>query len=285
MPGLNLSGTANTDDYNVGRGRAYFATLDANGIPKGYRFLGNAPEMNVSVEAETLTHQSSTGGLRVTDKEVVISQTATLAVTLDEINFENVALFFSGSTASFDNSQAAAATPVDGTGNLVVDAVGRWYDIYQTAAGLPTSDSSGDRMYDIGTVTIAGAVEGVDFDVDHVMGRVFVRASTSVLTVGVSPFDLDVAQNSGADVAVDEVRALTQSAVVGAFKFIGENPAAGDRMVEMQFHKISLKAEGDFALISDEFTALALTGVAERNEAAGGASSPTLTIRYPDQAA
>lgn len=279
MPGLNLTGQAETKDYNVGRGKVYAAELDANSIPKGYRFLGNAPEMNVSVETETLEHQSSTGGLKVTDKEVVISQKATCALTLDELNFQNMALFFSGETASHDNT--AATSILTGSSNLVVDAQGRWYDIYQTATGVPTSDSSGDRLYDCGAITITGSVLGTDFEVDLQMGRIFIITGGN-LTVG--SHDLDVAANAGADTSIDEVRALTTSTVVVALKYVSENPANADAQTEFQFHQIGLKAEGDFALISDEYTTMSLTGVAERNVTAGGTVSPTLTIRYPDAA-
>ena len=67
--------------------------------------------------------------------------------------------------------------------------------------------------------------------------------------------------------------------VKGALKFISENPAAGDHQYEFQFHQVSLKAEGDFGLISDEFTTMGFTAIAERNETAGGTASPTLTVR------
>jgi hypothetical protein len=280
MPGLNTTGQANTDDYNVGRGKVYLATLDSNGIPQGYRFLGNAPEFNISMEAETLTHQSSTGGLKVTDKEVLISQTVNLSLTLDEINFQNMALFFSGATASYANSGAVAG--VVGVANLLVSEQGRWYDLYKSVGGAPTSNSNDDRIYDIGALTVEGgtAVEGTDYEVDLVMGRIFVIEGSSVLAVSVTPYDVVVAAQGNADAAVAEVRALTQSSVTGALKFVSENPAAGDKQTEFQFHSVSLKAEGDFGLISDEFTTMGLTGVAESNVTAGGASSPTLTIRY-----
>ncbi len=285
MPGLNPLGTANTDDYNVGRGKVYFAPLDANGIPQGYRFLGNAPEFSISMETETLEHQSSTGGLKVTDKEVVISQKVNLSVSLDEVNFDNMALFFSGSGTTFDNSTAAAATPVTGSDNLVVDEQGRWFDLY-ASNGAVTTGSSGQRIYDIGAVTVTGgasgttpAVEGTDYEIDLKMGRIFVIDGSTVLDTANSPHNISIAQNSSADTSVDEVRALTQTAVKGALKFISENPASDDHQTEFQFHQVSLKAEGDFGLISDEFTTMGLTGVAERNETAGGSNSPTLTVR------
>ncbi len=250
MPGSNPTGKANTDDYNVGRGKVYFASLDANGIPNGYRFLGNAPEFSLSVETETLEHQSSTGGLRVTDREVVISQQVNLSLTLDELNFEDVSLFFSGTATTFDNSTASAATPVDGTDNLVVTEQGRWYDLYTNAGGKPTTDSSGSRIYDIGGVTVTGgasgtdpATLGTDYEIDAKMGRIFIVDGSTVLDVANSPHSIDIAQNVGAVSTVDEVRALTQTAVKGALKFISENPANEDFQTEYQFHQVSLVAE------------------------------------------
>lgn len=286
MAGSNPTGKASTSDYNVGRGKVYFASLDANGVPKGYRFLGNAPEFNISMETETLEHQASTGGLKVVDKEVVISQKVNLSLTLDEINFENMALFFSGTATTFDNSAASSSTPVTGVGNLVVDEQGRWFDLYTTGTGAPTTDSSGVRIYDIGTVTVTGgasgtdtAVENTDYELDSVMGRIFVIDGSTVLDVANSPHNISIAQNVGAQSSVDEVQALTQTAVKGALKFISENPTDSDHQSEFQFHQVSLKAEGDFGLISDEFTTMGLTGVAERNATGGDTGSPTLTIR------
>ena len=83
MPGVNTTGVPNTNDYNLGRGIVYFSLLDTNGLPTGgYRDLGNAPEFNVSFETETLEHQASRLGLKVTDKEVVISQKCKLSQML-----------------------------------------------------------------------------------------------------------------------------------------------------------------------------------------------------------
>lgn len=273
MAGLNPAGIANTDDYNIGRGKIYFASLDANDVPQDYRFLGNAPEFNITVETETQEHQASTSGLQVTDKEVVISQKVTLNVSLDEINFENLALFLSGATGSHTNS--AATTGVTGSNNLTVVEQGRWYDLYSGTGGAPTTNPHGTRIYDIGTVTIAGSVEGTDFDVDLKMGRIFVIDGGN-LTAG--DHSVNIAANGSADTAVDEVKALTTTSVSGALKFISENPANSDVQTEYQFHKVALKAEGDFSLIGDEFSQMTLTGVAER-AANADTDSPTLTIR------
>lgn len=270
MPGLNTTGKPNTEDYNLGRGICYFAPL-VNSLPGAYRDLGNAPEFNISIENETVEHTSSRAGLRSVDKEVTISQKITLSITIDELNFENLALFFSGSTATFSNAVAIAGF----SEHQMVTGVelGRWYDIV---------DSNGVRVYNItaGNLTVEdGAttlVEDTDYEVDETMGRIFFLSTATNTSAGQ---DIDVTLSANASAGtVDEVRALTQSATTGALKFISINPAAGDRKTEYQFHQVSLKATGDFALIGDEFTTMQLEGTAEKNETADS-DSPTMTSR------
>lgn len=269
MPGLNTTGKPNTEDYNLGRGIVYFSNL-SGGLPTDYRDLGNAPEFNISIEVETVEHQSSRQGLRVVDKEVVISQSINLTVTIDELNFENLALFFSGSTGTHTNVSVAGFAEHQ----MITGAVqGRWYDIV---------DSNGNRAYDVQASDLTveegatAAVLNTDYELDSEMGRIFIISGSTVLTAG-SDVDVTLAANASAR-AVTEVRSLTQSAVTGALKFVSINPSASDAQTEYQFHQVSLKAEGDFSLIGDEFTTMQLTGVAERNETAD-ADSPTLTVR------
>lgn len=283
MPGLNPAGTANTDDYNLGRGKVSLASLDADDHPIEYRDLGNASEFNISIETEKLEHQSSREGLKTIDKEVVVSQKMSLSVTLDEINFENMALFFSGESGSRSNSQAA--TGITGSGNITVVTQGRWLDLYVAADGKPTTDPQGSRIYDIGTVTIVegggtALIEGTDFTVDQIMGRIFVINGGNLIA---GSYDLDIAANASAASVVETVKALTSSQVEGALKFISENPASSNAQSEYQFHKVSLAAEGDFSLIGDDWTTMQLTGTAESNENADP-DSPYCTITSHENA-
>lgn len=289
MPGFNATGTPNTKDYNLGRGTVYFAAFPTGSATgrsdAGYRDLGNCPEFNISVDVETLEHQSSQEGLKVTDKEFVISQKVNLSLSLDEINFENGALFFSGTagdgtylnTPAISGIEAAAATGISlvSTANFTA---GRWYDI---------ADASGNRAYDIlaanlrlNAVATAGTdyVQVTDYTVDEKMGRVFIPSVGAIATANAEVF-MELAPDGGA-VAADEISALAVSSVSGSLKFISENPTASDHQTEYEFHQVSLKADGDFSLIGDEFTTMQLTGVAERNTlfTALGASK-TLTIR------
>lgn len=277
MPGFNTSGKPQTDDYNLGRGKFYFSLLNSSGLPNEWRDLGNAPEFTITVETEKLKHQSSREGLKLTDKEVVVTQEIQLSVSLDELNFENLALFFSGETSSRFNQGGSAIT---GNSNITVTKQGVWLDLYEGAAGQPTSDILSKRIYDIGVVTIDPAgggsalVENTDFEVDSELGRIFVIEGGDMVA---GSYDLDLALNASAADTVHTVKALTQSAVEGALKFVGENPADADRWVEYNFHKVALSAEGDLAGISDEWGTVTLTGTAGKNVAADP-DSPYLTL-------
>lgn len=280
MPGPNTTGLPNTDDYNLGRGIVYFAAINAaNGRPISWRDMGNAPDFTIQIEKETLEHQSSRQGLRVVDKEVVVSQKVSFSFGLDEVNHENLADFFSGEKATHTNVAIAgfAEYVMVANGNL---ALGRWYDIV---------NSSGNRAYDVDSAdlvvkTNAGSpvtlVEGTDYTVDNTMGRIFTLSASAALATAITGgFGLRVAVTADANAStINEVRALTKSAIAGALKFIGDNPAANGVKTEYQFHQVTLKAEGDFALIGDDWTKMTFTGAAERNTL-GSPNSPTLTVR------
>lgn len=280
MAGLNTTGRPRTSDYSLGRGKVYFAELE-NSVPKAYRDLGNCPEFSINVESETLEHASSQQGLKVVDKEVIISQKVNLSLTLDELNFENLALFFSGSAAvNTDPAGISTRTLVysaDGLDALSdAEVKGRWFDLY---------DSAGERVYNITldvdqntttASTIDGKTAGVDYEMDLTMGRIFFYEAASGLAFTAGEIAIWVATSAA---QVDEVKALTTTNVSGSIKFIAENPADSDAQTEYTFWSVSLKAEGDLSLIGDEFSTMQLTGVAEANTVAGGADSPTLTIR------
>lgn len=280
MPGPNTTGTPNTSDYSLGRGIVYFALIAAStGRPISWRDMGNAPDFTIQVEKETLEHLSSRQGLKNVDKEVVVSQKVSFSFGLDEVNHENLADFFSGEKAVHTNPAIAgfAEYVMVADGDL---AKGRWYDIV---------NSSGARAYDVDTADLVvktnevapvTLVVGTDYTVDNTMGRIFILSTSAAVQTAITAVKglrCSVTADAQASV-VNEVRALTKSSVAGALKFIGVNPAASDVQTEFTFHQVTLKAEGDFSLIGDDWTKMTFTGAAERN-ALGSPTSPTLTVR------
>lgn len=279
MAGPNTTGVPKTEDYLLGRGAIYFSSIvTATGLPdaNGFRHLGNAPEMAVAMEVETLEHQSSLEGLKVVDKEVVISQKANVTFALDEVSHENLALFFSGSQAAHTNVAVAGFAKYEmisaASGGVTL---GRWYEIV---------NSSGERAYDVeaGDVVLNNGdddtllVLDTDYTLDLDMGMIFLLSTATNIAEGEA---LDVTLTAEATAkAVNEVRGLTSTNVIGALKFVGINPANNDKKEEWQFHKVQLKADGDFSLISDEFTQMGFTAAAERNTLAD-ADAPIVRIR------
>jgi len=278
MPGVSTTGQPSTRNYLLGRGAVYFASLESNGLPLYYRHLGNAPAFNMTNETETLEHQASLSGLKVVDKEAILSQKVSVSFTLDEImNFANLADFFSGTTGSFNNQEAQDGVTdetqiADGVGNI--QAL-KWYDMIGSAGG---------RLYDVGAVTLKTTedtpitlVKGTDYEEDLITGRFFLHNSPAIQTALAANkgIELTTAAN-GSAVDPDTVEALSQTSVVGALKFISENAADNDVKTEYLFHKISLKSEGDLGAISDEFAEMGFTAAAEKN-----INDQTLTITYP----
>jgi len=277
--GLNTTGLPDTSLYNLGRGRLYAAILDSTtGLPgdDGWRDLGNAPEFNTSLDTETLKHQSSRIGLKVTDKEVVISQEVSVSFQLDELSAQNLALFLSGTaTAGTVNPTVAGfALTVFCTVAPDFSAIGgRWYNIL-SPAGVQAVDllpANVTITTDTGGTPVV-LVLGTDYDLDAKNGRVFIRAAASV-TAGLD-IAVTVAATAAAAATFDEVEALTGTNPAMALLFIGVNPADNDKETAYTFHQLSLKSEGDLAGIGDEWTVMGYTATAEANVA-----GKTLTIK------
>lgn len=281
MPGPNTLGTPNTDDYNLGRGRIFVVGLSAAGLPVGgWRHVGNAPSFNITSEIETLQHFSSMSGLKNLDLEVVLQDVRGLNFELEEANHENLEMFFSGEKATVTNSAVAGFTEYQ----MVPDGellAGRWYDVM---------NSSRVRAYDLDATkivvkTAAGSpvtlTQGTDYifgDDGLLTGRIFIMDTAPIQTAITAGDGLRVVLTADAGArTVNEVRALTRSTVEVALKFIAENAVDGS-ISEYEFHKVKLKAAGDFALISDDWQNQPFEGKCETN-ATKSPDSPVLSIR------
>lgn len=273
-------------DYLLGRGELFFAdSLDADGRPKSFRTLGHAEAFTVTVEAETLEHFSKLSGLSVKDREVVLQQSMNLACQLTEIDVDNLALFLSGETSDTVEAGSSILTAANDD-NVIVDAdgLGKWYDLFDVQAPSaypPLPADSAERTYRVSAVTVNDTtkatqyVEGTDYDVDYELGRIFIRADGAITDS--QPLCVDFTY---AALTISEVRALTKTRVEGVLKFISRNAnqTGNGSQVEYTFHRVTLSADGDFALIGEEYATLNLSGAAETNETVSP-NSPTLTIR------
>jgi hypothetical protein len=275
MPGPNTLGTPNTDDYNLGRGIIYFAVLDpTTDAPLYWRDMGNAPAFTISADSETLQHFSSREGLKTLDREVTLQRTLNLSFTLDEWNDENLAALFSATQTEPTNGSVAGFTEYE----MVApgDALGgRWYDVV---------NSSGVRCYDVDSAklvikTTAGSpvtlVEDTDYTMDNEMGRFFlISTAARIITMVTAGEGLDVTLTAKAGASdIYKIASLAETEINGAIKFISSNAADDGSRREFTIHKVSLKADGDVAMIGDDWGEMPFTAAAEQN-----ADGDTMTI-------
>lgn len=276
----NTTGRSDSKTYAIGRGILYAASINVvTGLPGPYRDLGNSPNFSITIAAESLTHTSSREGLATIDAEVTLSQNASLGFTLEETNDENLAYFFSGEVASHTNVAVAGFS----VHTMVADGqlqLGRHYDI---------RNASGNRAYGVDpsrlTVTTnegtpVALVKDVDYELRADMGTLFTIATSAKLITSIGANKgLRVTLTADASAKnVDEVKALTKTSVLVALKFISINARDDSQVSEYQFHQITLSAEGDLAMISNDWRGMGFKATSQKN-ALADPDSPTLTIR------
>lgn len=237
--------------YVLGRGKVFFdrfaanATIDAATVGEGERYLGNTPEFSTSSSSEDLDHFSSEGGIKVKDDSVQLSLDRTGAFTCDNIDKENLALYFLGLASTL--TQASAA----GVLQTFVVKKDRFYQLGQSAA-LP----QGQRNV---TVTAVGSGAGfttphtvlTDFQVDEGLGRVYIPATSTI------PDDTLI-QVTYSVAAVTMERIISKSdSIYGAIHFVADNPKGKNRDYLLPYVKLS--PDGDYNLKGDDWQQMGFT--------------------------
>jgi hypothetical protein len=152
------------NEYKLGRGKIYFSRFKpGTQVPAGYRYIGNSPELNLTIESENLDHFSSDEGIREKDDSVPLEVTRSGSMVTDNIVPENVAMFFFGErenvvTVGANGLIYDIENVVPGysykIGQTAVDAAGHFglnpdnFNVFQTDAVLTAAT---------GTVTFTGA--------------------------------------------------------------------------------------------------------------------------------
>lgn len=110
------------NNYVVGRGKLYFNRFaDGTLVGPGYRYFGNTPELTASQSATSLDHYSSDEGMKFKDASVDLQNDMSGSFTCDNVNSDNLALFFLGANdtqtvVTGDATFAAGTVTFTGTG-------------------------------------------------------------------------------------------------------------------------------------------------------------------------
>lgn len=234
-----------TPEYVLGRGKVYFASFTSGQTPGPFRYMGNTPEFNLTIESETLDHFSSDEGIREKDDSVAIEVTRTGSLICDDINADNVALFFFGSTQVLSTVAAPGQTE-----NFTGANQG---DVFQL--GLTTGNRIGTRGITNFVLNGTGGtptyVVGTDYSVD------LDRGMFSILEGGGIADGTDIETTFDIS-ASDQTQVLSGSEPVeGAMRLLENNPKGSDRDIFLPYVKIT--PNGDLAIKGDEWRQIPFT--------------------------
>lgn len=239
-------------NYTLGRGRVFFDRFPTNAVVTaltrgdGERYLGNTPEFSTTSESEDLEHFSSEGGVRVKDDSVQLTLNRSAAFTCDNIDSENIALYFLGEASVV--TQAAATGVVE---TFTAAKRGRFYQLGSTEARPAGVRNVKNVVVKKGagfttTVTATG-----NYEVDEARGRIYIEADAA----DIDGVDIQVTYDVDASTR-DQVVSKTQS-IYGSLRFVADNPKGENR--DYFFPYVKLAPDGDYNLKGDEWQQMGFT--------------------------
>lgn len=246
------------NNYVVGRGRVKidkFLPGTKTGI--GERYIGNTPEFSMSTSSDTLDHFDSDQGLKVKDASIDISNDLSLSFTVDNINNENAALFFSG--------DAEKQTIVAAVGVVNADIVVKRGMSYQM--GVSEDMPAGTTM--VTNITVSKITPGVlptdppvvtpiatlpgNIDPDLARANIYIESDAP-----------GIADGDKLRFTYDQ-ELVTQDQVIGkgvptycALRFHSNNPVGEKR--DYFFPYVKLTPNGDYSLKGDDWQVMGFTG-------------------------
>ncbi len=150
------------------------ATAAATFAVGGFTPFGNIVEITPQIDTQKVEHVSANRGAPRKDREDITRSQIQFKIKTDEFNklVQKIMLGGSDGTNFSQAIQSAASADVLAFGTTAA-VIGNWYDI--TVLGA--------RIRNISALTIASKVEGTDFVVDQLTGRImFLTAQTANLT-------------------------------------------------------------------------------------------------------
>lgn len=235
-----------------GQGKVYLHTRDASGNPLGGAFLGNVPDLKVSLNTEVEEHIESTSGLRLTDARLQKANKASISFSLEDFSKENLAIALFGTISA------------QGTGTVTNEALpnpATLDQLYllakQNVSSLVVKDSTGTPK------TLAAG----QYTSNLKAGSLIINDKT---TGGpyTEPFKADYSY-----AAADQIAMFTQAIPERWLRFEGVNTADGNNVVLVDLYRISFDPLSDLDLINSTIAKFPMKGnvLLDSTKTSGGA--------------
>lgn len=219
--------------YFSGQGRVYIGARDITGKPQGLNYVGNVPELKVSLSVETLEHQESTSGQRLTDLQLIKTKKGEFACTLEELIQTNLELSLYGSTTTV-TSGTVTDEPVIATAEL-----GKLYLL---------------GKQNVSSVVIkagAAAVADTKYTVNAKHGSIQFTDITGVTG------SITASYSYGASSAT---AMFTQPLPERWVRFEGLNTADSNKEVVIDLYRVAINPAKELSVITDELLKFELSG-------------------------
>lgn len=223
--------------YFSGQGRVYIANRDTSGNPLAMRWLGNVPELRVSLKIDTIEHKESYSGQRLTDLQLIRGKDGEFNATVEDFSIQNLELTLYGQTTNVTSGNVTAETLPTGA-----VAGGIYLLANQFVSSVVVKDSN---------ATPATLTPGTHYKVHAEQGAIeFINVGTFT-----QPFKVDYAYGAAKRVAMFK----TGQPEVW-LRFDGLNTADNNARVIVDLYRVQLSPAQDFALVGDDVQKFTLSG-------------------------
>lgn len=239
-------------NYTLGRGRVFFDRFPANAVVSaltrgdGERYLGNTPEFSTTSESEDLEHFDSDAGVRTKDDSVQLTLNRSGSFTCDNIEAENIALYFLGDASTVTQASATAVSE-----DFLGAKRGRFYQLGVTVANPAGVRNVSNVVITSGAGFTTPVAQVTNYEVDEVRGRIYVEADAP----GIDEIDIRVVYDVAAS---NRERVVSGSnSVYGSLRFVADNPKGPNRDYFLPY--VKLAPDGDYNLKGDEWQQMGFT--------------------------
>lgn len=237
--------------YFSGQGRVFIGSRDSNGNPTGLNFVGNVPDLKVSLSVDTLEHQESQSGQRLTDLQLIKTKKGEFSCTLEELIQSNLELALYGSTTAITSGTV--------TSELLPNpiTVGSLYLLSkQNVSSVVVKDSSATPL----------TLPATQYTVNAKHGSIVINDKT---TGGpyIEPFKADFSYG-----AANVTAMFTQPLPERWVRFEGLNTADSNREVVIDLYRVAINPAKDLSVIGNELMKFELAGqvLADLTKSAAG---------------
>lgn len=223
--------------YFSGQGRVYIGARDSNGNPQAMRWLGNVPELKVSLNVETIEHKESYSGQRLTDLSLIKGKDGEFSCAIENFSIENLELTLYGQTSSVTSGTVTnEALP---TGAV---AGGIYLLANQFVSSVVVKDSAASP---------ATLTAGTHYKVHAEQGAIELLNITGFT----QPFKVDYSYGAAKRLA------MFKSAQPEVWlRFDGLNTADSNSRVIVDLYRVVLNPTKDLSLIGDDIQKFELSG-------------------------